>query len=80
MTTMKKRETGLATASLVFGIVGFFCNPLYVCNLLAIVFGIIALCTGQPKGRSITGIILGVCAAGVQMIVDLLLMGMGIFF
>ena len=41
MTTMKKRETGLATASLVFGIVGFFCNPLYVCNLLALVSYII---------------------------------------
>ena len=76
----KQQNSGLATCSLVFGIVGFFCNPLYVCNLLAVIFGIVALCTGQPKGRSIVGIILGVCAAGVQLVLDLLLFGVGFFF
>lgn len=80
MTMMKKRETGMATASLVLGIVGFFCNPLYICNLLAVIFGIVALCTGQPKGRSIVGIILGLCAACLQVILDIFLFGVGIFF
>ena len=58
---------------------GLFLQPA-VCNLLAVIFGIVALCSGQPKGRSIIGIILGVCAAGVQLVLDILLFGVGFFF
>jgi len=52
---------GMATASLVCGILG--CIP--PCSLLAIIFGIIGLvCTGNPRVRgkrmAITGLVLGV--------------------
>lgn len=59
-----KPKTGLATASLVFGILAFittlfFLN--YLFGLLALIFGIIYLVKKaeiKPKGKAITGIIL----------------------
>ena len=59
-----KPKTGLATASLVFGILAFittlfFLN--YLFGLLALIFGIIYLVKKaeiKPKGQAITGIIL----------------------
>lgn len=80
-----KKAKGVSVASLVCGIVGFFCNPLYLVNLAAIICGIIGIATSkeEPKGMAIVGLILGIVGIGVQVTVDLLVtifsFGLGFF-
>ncbi|GAA2750931.1 hypothetical protein GCM10009869_12710 [Amnibacterium kyonggiense] len=62
--------TGMATASLVLGIVALVLNVLLIPTVLAVVFGAVALAKGTAgRTRSIVGIVLGalgVVALGVQ--------------
>lgn len=64
-------RTGLATASLTFGIVALVLNVLLIPTILAIVFGAVALGRGAAgRTRSIVGIVLGgvgVIALGIQL-------------
>lgn len=65
-----QKESGLGIAGLVLGICAFFINPLTICSILAIVFGIIGVCKKDcRKGCSIAAIILG----GVTIFWDLFL-------
>lgn len=55
-----QQESGLGIAGMVLGICAFFINPLAICSILAIVFGIIGACKqNAKKGCAIAGIILG---------------------
>ncbi|MBR5473076.1 MAG: DUF4190 domain-containing protein [Clostridia bacterium] len=65
---------GFAITSLILGILAILgCNCLYLIPLAAIVFGIIALCSKQPKGMAISGIVLGGVALIVWPILDTIL-------
>lgn len=80
-----KKSNGVAVAALILGIVGFFCNPLYLVNLAAIFCGAFGCASAkvQPKGMAIAGLILGIVGIGVQLTVDLLIttlsFGLGFF-
>ena len=67
--------------SVIFGIVGFFLNPLYVFSLAAIVLGIITnIKSYYYKSRGIAGWILGIVSCVVQILLDIFCtMGAGIF-
>lgn len=55
----------------VFGILGFFFNPLYLCSVAAIVLGIIGhVNNGSKKSLALAGWILGICSFAVQLFVD----------
>jgi len=57
--------------ALVFGILGFFFNPLYLCSVAAIVLGIIGhVNNGSKKSLALGGWILGICSFAVQLVVD----------
>lgn len=67
--------TGLATASLVLGIIALVCNVLLVPTILAVVFGAIALSKKTAgRTRSIVGIVLGALGI-VGLFVQLALLG-----
>jgi uncharacterized membrane protein YvbJ len=74
--TGQSRRSGLAVASLVLGIIGFFGNP---CFILAIIFGAIAMGQTKPgsnlrgRGMAITGFILGLVVLAFWIIIGLLL-------
>ena len=69
-------KSGMCTAALVLGIVGFFINPLYLVSTVGLVFGIIGLCEKpEPsnKGSALAGVILCPCAIILQLIIDTVL-------
>lgn len=66
---LKVKKSGLATASLVLGIIGVVLsfipiinNIAFVLGILAFVFGLITLIKKIGKGKSIAGLILGILA------------------
>lgn len=64
-------KDGMCMASLILGIVGFFINPVYICSILAIVFGAIGMKSeGQNAGKAKVGLILGIVAIGIQILAD----------
>lgn len=69
------KNSGVAIAALVCGIVGFFINPVYLVSLAAIILGIVGLAAkdNQPKGMATTGLVLGCVSLVMQFIADLLL-------
>lgn len=68
-------NSGLSTASLVLGIIAFFLNPLYICSILAIIFGSVS--------KNKTGLILGIISLVLQFLLDIIItvfsLGMGAF-
>lgn len=69
-----QKNSGMGIAALVVGICAFFINPLYICSLLAIIFGIIGVnVKDAKKDCAIAGIICGGCSFLVQVIGDILL-------
>lgn len=71
----QKSGKGLAIASLVCGLVCFFCiNPCYLLSFAACITGGIALGKNtEGKGMAIAGIILGIASIVIQVIVDICL-------
>ncbi len=66
--------------ALIFGCVAFIFDPFYLTSLAAIVLGIIGHINSKThKGMAIAGWICGLCSIGVQVIIDILTLGMGIF-
>ena len=64
----------LSITSLILGIVGFLVNPLYIVSVLAIIFGAIGMnSNGIHKGKGKVGLILGIIAVCLQVIVDFIL-------
>ncbi|MBR5515936.1 MAG: DUF4190 domain-containing protein [Clostridia bacterium] len=72
----QKQSNGAATASLICGIICYFCcNPFYLLSLTAIVLGIIGMSGDKPnKGMAVAGMILGVVSIAVCVIVDICLL------
>lgn len=75
---------GLCIAAFVLGIVAFFINPVYVCSILAIIFGFIGQSKNNTKKSFATwGWILGFSSIALQFIADLtitiLTLGTGAF-
>ncbi len=67
----KKDYTGICTWSLILGITAFFCNPLYLMPIAAIVLGIVGIVNGgSRKGLAIAGLICGLVAIPVQIFLD----------
>ena len=67
---------GLAVASLICGIISFFCvNPCYLVSLAAIITGCVYLGKKgtSSKGMAIAGLILGIASIVIGVIVDLCL-------
>lgn len=64
----------LSITSLILGIVGFLVNPLYIVSVLAIIFGAIGMnSNGVHKGKGKVGLILGIIAICLQVVVDFIL-------
>lgn len=77
----KKDLTTVCTLALVFGIIGFFCDPLYIITTAAFVLGIIGLVNnGSKKGFALAGLICSICACCLQVIIDICTLGIGVFF
>ena len=77
----EKKSSGFAITSLILGILSIIgCHCLYLIPLLAIIFGIVALCTKQSKGMAITGLVLGAVALLIwpALEITLSLFGVGI--
>ena len=79
-----RRTSGMATASLVCGIAGFFFGP--VLSLLAIIFSLIAFphfakdANLKGKGLAVAGLVLGIIGmAWIFIIVWIILVFFGIF-
>lgn len=71
---VSKKNSGVAIAALVCGIVGFIINPAYLVSIAAIVLGIVGLCQkNYSKGMAVTGLILGCVSLVVGFILDLIL-------
>lgn len=67
----EKKSSGFAITSLILGILSIVgCNCLYLIPILAVIFGIVALCTKQSKGMAITGLVLGAVALPIWVILD----------
>lgn len=76
------RSSGICIAALVLSIVGIFINPCYIVLILALVFTIMGLCeTPHPSNRgcAIAAAIITPIAFFIQVFVDILTMGAGIF-
>ncbi|MCR5208643.1 MAG: zinc-ribbon domain-containing protein [Lachnospiraceae bacterium] len=77
----KKDLTTVCTLALVFGIIGFFCDPLYIITTAAFILGIIGLVNnGSKKGFALAGLICSICACCLQVIIDICTLGIGVFF
>lgn len=78
-----KKASGVSIASLICGIAGFCCSPLYLVNWAAIVMAIIGLAgaKGRPKGMAIAGLVLGIVGFLLQSfgdtIISVFTMGFG---
>lgn len=73
---VKEEKNGVAVASMVCGIISFFCcNPLYLVSLAAIVLGIVGMLGNKPKkGIATAGLILGIASIMFGVIVDIILL------
>ena len=70
----KDSKDTLSITSLILGIVGFLVNPLYIVSVLAIIFGAIGMnSNGVHKDKGKIGMILGIIAICVQVVVDFIL-------
>ena len=72
----EKKSNGVGLASLICGLVSFFgcCNPFYLVSLAAIILAIVALAQrGGGKGMAIAGLILGILAIMIWVVLDILL-------
>ena len=70
----KDTKDGLCITSLVLGIVGFLVNPLYIVSVLAIIFGAVGMNANGPQAnKAKVGLILGIIAVCLQVIVDFIL-------
>ncbi len=72
----EKKSNGICIASLVCGLVSFLgcCNPFYLVSLAAVILGIVGVCGSYSgKGMAIAGIILGVLAVLIWVVLDILL-------
>ena len=75
-TIIATRTSGMATASLVLGIIGIFFG---LCSILAIIFGAIALSqinknpALQGKGQAVAGLVLGIVFLVLGVLIILLL-------
>jgi uncharacterized membrane protein YvbJ len=82
-TIVATRTSGMATASLVLGIIGIFFG---LCSILAIIFGAIALGqinrdpSLQGKGQAVAGLVLGIVVIALGIIVVLVLILLGAAF
>lgn len=81
----KKDNTKFGEAACIVGLVAacvsFFCNTCYVFSLVAIVFNILGLCMGKKnKTLAIVGISLVPVAIIVQIVIDIITGGIGLFF
>ena len=64
----------LSITSLILGIVGFLVNPLYIVSVLAIIFGAIGMnSNGIHREKGKVGLILGIIAVCLQVVVDFIL-------
>ena len=71
-------KTGLAVTSLVFGIIGLFTSLIFVGALfgaVGLVLGIIALSKKQPKGMSVTGIVLSLISILIVVAISVFAVG-----
>lgn len=67
-------KDGMCIASMILGIVGFFVNPVYVVSILAIIFGAIGMkSTGTNAGKAKVGLVLGIVAICIQIVLDFIL-------
>lgn len=73
----KPAGKGLAIASLVLGIVAFILFP-YICGGLAIAFGAISKGKGYTGKAGIAGLILGIIAIALQIIVTIACESLGL--
>lgn len=71
---MENKKSGLATASMVLGIIGIVLsfipiinNVAFVLGILAIIFGIIPLVKKAGKGKAIAGLVLGILAVVITL-------------
>ncbi len=70
-TPVADTKDGLCIAAFVLGIVGFFLNPIYVCSILAIVFGAIGMKPNGPKcNMAKVGLGLGIGSLVFQFLAD----------
>ena len=69
-----KKDSGVCVVALICGIVAFIYNPLYLVSVSAVITGIVGL-TGNrdSKGLAVTGLILGILAFLLQLVVDIVL-------
>ena len=80
-----KKTSSAATAALIFGIIAFFFNPMYIPSFVAIITGIIGI-SAKPSNKSsaVVGLILGIVFALWQVILDIILLpftfGLSFFF
>ncbi|MBP5492778.1 MAG: hypothetical protein J6Y08_08030 [Clostridiales bacterium] len=77
----KVDHENVCVLALVFGILGFFFNPLYLISLTAIILGVIGHANqGSKKTLGMIGWILGICSFVTQLILDIFCtFGFGIF-
>ncbi len=71
---MEKKNTGLATAGLVLGIVGICLSFIPILNniafflgVLAVIFGIISLAKKTSKGKAVAALILGILSVVITL-------------
>jgi uncharacterized membrane protein YvbJ len=82
-TMVTARTSGMATASLVLGIIGIFFG---LCSILAIIFGAIALGqinrdpNLQGKGQAVAGLVLGIAVIALGIIVVIVIIALGVAF
>ena len=77
----KKDLTVVCTLALVFGIVGFFCDPFYLITTAAFVLGIIGMANkGSKQNLALAGFICSIVATIFQVIFDICTLGIGVFF
>ena len=78
----EKKSNGICIAALVCGIVSMFCcNPFYLVSIAAIILGIVGVSQDNDgKGMAIGGIVLGAIGIITNIIIDVLTMGVGLFF
>ena len=78
----QQKSSTLAIVSLVIAIFSWCCNPCYLLTFLATFFAVFSLCSSKHGGTGFSIAALIVVAVGivVQMIFDIMTMGVGIFF
>ena len=72
---VQPQSNGVSIASLVCGIISFFCcNPLYLVSVAAVVLGIVGICKrNSSTGMAVVGLILGALSVIICIVIDILL-------